>query len=64
MITYLKKIKKSSIVKRVGYLMERNGYNVYGRLKKFINYKYIPLDPLVKREGKKNKRWRLVINIK
>lgn len=63
MIEYLKKIKKSSLVKRIGFLMEKNGYNVYGKLKNFINYKYIFLEPLVKSRGKKDKKWSLIINI-
>lgn len=61
-VEYLKKIKKSNIIKRVGYLMENKGYEVYGRLKKFINYKYIPLEPLSKSKGKKDRKWRLIIN--
>ncbi|MBS3151010.1 hypothetical protein J4443_01350 [Candidatus Woesearchaeota archaeon] len=60
MVGYLKRIKKSSIIKRTGYLMEKYGYDVYDSLKKYINYKYIPLDPLQKR-GKKNKKWRILI---
>jgi len=60
MIKYLKRIKKSSIVKRVGYLMEKNGFDVYEKLKEFVNYKYIPLDPLIKK-GEKNKKWKLLV---
>lgn len=63
MIGYLKKIKKSSIIKRVGYLMEENGFDVHEKLKKLINYKYIGLDPLLKPKGKKNAKWGLIINI-
>jgi len=40
-LEYLKKIKKSNIVKRVGYLLEKNGFDVYDKLKENINYKYI-----------------------
>jgi predicted transcriptional regulator of viral defense system len=60
MLTYLKKIKKSCVVKRIGYFLEMSGHDVYSELKEFINPKYIHLDPLVK--GKvKNRRWRVVI---
>ena len=62
MIEYLKRIKKSSIIKRVGYLMEKNGYNSYDELKEYINYKYIVLEPLMKKMGKKDKKWGLIIN--
>jgi predicted transcriptional regulator of viral defense system len=62
MVGYLKRIKKSSIIKRVGYLMEKGGYDAYHELKKYINYKYIPLDPLIKNKGVKDKKWGVVIN--
>ena len=64
MLEFLKKIKKSSIIKRVGYLMEKNGHDVYKDLKKYINYKYIPLEPLIKKIGKKDKKWGIIINTK
>ncbi len=63
MIEYLKKIKKSHVSKRVGYLMEKHGYNIYEKLKDIINYKYIVLDPLLRKKGKKNKRWGIIDNI-
>ena len=62
MIGYLKRIKKSSIIKRVGYLMEKGGYDAYNELKKYINYKYIPLDPLIQNKGTKDKKWGVIIN--
>lgn len=63
MVEYLKRIKKSEIVKRIGYLMERAGnLEVYEKLKKYINYKYILLDPLSTKKGEKNKKWSLIIN--
>jgi len=64
MMEYLKKIKKSSIVKRVGYIMEKNGFDVYNELKNLINYKYINLDPLLKSKGRKDMKWKIIDNIK
>jgi len=64
MVLYLKKIKKSSIIKRVGYLMEKNGHDIYENVKRMINYKYILLDPLLKNKGKKNKKWGIIDNTK
>ncbi len=64
MLFYLKKIKRSDIIKRIGYLIEKNNHSVYKELKKFINYKYITLDPIGSKYGKKDKKWRLIINIK
>jgi len=62
MVYYLKKIKKSSIVKRMGYLAERNGFSVYEKLKNFVNSKYIFLDPVAKKVGRKDKKWKVVVN--
>ena len=62
LISYLKKIKKSSIIKRIGFLAERNGFEVYDELKEFINNRYIFFDLLKAKRGKKNKRWRLIEN--
>jgi predicted transcriptional regulator of viral defense system len=62
MTEYLNKIKESKTIKRIGYLMEENGFDVYKKLKKCINYKYIYLDPLGIKKGKKNKKWRIINN--
>lgn len=61
MILYLKKMNKSNITKRIGYLLEINGYNAFPALKKLINNKYIPIDPLAKPGKVKNAKWRLII---
>jgi len=61
MLEYLKKIKKSSTIKRIGYLLEIHGHDVFEELKKYTDTKYIPLDPLLKRSGAKNKKWKLIL---
>ncbi len=62
LLGYLKKIKKGSIVKRIGYLAEKNGFDFYGELRKFINNRYIFLDPLAGKGGENNKKWRVIVN--
>lgn len=62
MMGYLKKINKSSVLKRVGYFLEKNGFEVYSLLKRKLNNRYIIYDPLLKKKGKKNKKWKLIIN--
>jgi predicted transcriptional regulator of viral defense system len=42
--------------------MEKNGYDIYKELKPFINYKYILLDPLAKKQGRKDKKWNIIGN--
>ncbi|MBU3957880.1 MAG: hypothetical protein KKB25_02310 [Nanoarchaeota archaeon] len=61
MVLYLKKIKKSNTVKRIGYLLEKNGHEAFPALKKYINDKYIPLDPMIKRKGGKNRKWKIIL---
>ena len=49
MLEYLKKIKKSSLLKRVGYLLEKQGFKVFDEIKYHLNNKYIFLDPIAKK---------------
>ena len=60
MMCYLHKIKKSSIIKRIGYMLEMHGYDAFPELKRYINDRYIPLDPIAKQSGTKNRKWKLV----
>lgn len=65
-----KKIKKyairtnnKSLIKRVGFLLEVFGADC-SDLKEKIDYNYVKLDPLMERKGKKNRRWRIIVNRK
>ena len=64
MLEYLQKIKKSNIVKRIGYLLEKHGFDIYDKIKNNLNNKYIYVDPLAKKQGQKNKKWKLIINVR
>ena len=64
MLNLLKKIKKSSILKRIGYILEKQGFDIFNKIKNNLNNRYIYLDPLSKKQGIKNKKWKLIINIK
>lgn len=55
---YAKKTKNSSLIKRMGYLLEKYKKNAYGL--KPLDYNYIPLD-YSNRKGKKDKKWRLIV---
>lgn len=61
MLSYLERIKKSNIVKRIGYLLEIHGHDIFPKIEKYINSKYVPLDPITKRKGIKNKKWKMVV---
>ncbi len=60
MLDYVKRIGKRSLAKRIGYLLEKFGYNVYFDLKGFIDKKFVFLDPIVKGK-KKNKKWMVIV---
>ncbi len=57
---YAKKTENISLIKRLGYLLERKRNNSY-RLKALDN-NYVLLDYLGKDKGKKDKKWKLIIN--
>ncbi|MFZ3077646.1 MAG: hypothetical protein WA139_04280 [Candidatus Aenigmatarchaeota archaeon] len=60
MLSYLERIKKSSIVKRVGYLLEIHGHDVFPKLEKYVNNKHVPLDPIAKPKGIKSRKWKII----
>lgn len=57
---YAKKTGNISLMKRVGYVLEKKKRRIYKLYPKDNNY--ILLDPLGKRNGKKDLRWKLIIN--
>ena len=61
---YLLKTAKSSLTKRIGYLLEKNGFKLNKKIKNKINNKYLYLDPLAKKFGIKNKEWKIIVNTK
>ena len=62
LIKYLVKIKNKALVKRFGFLFNKIGINT-DKLKKFIDFKYVPLEYSIKIGGKKNKEWRVIENV-
>lgn len=57
---YAKKTKNTSLIKRLGYLLEIKKRNSYGL--KALDSNYILLDYSGKRKGRKNKKWKIIIN--
>ncbi len=58
--TYANKTKNKSLIKRLGYLIEKKTGKSYNLKAKDNNY--ISLDYNKKKKGKKNQKWRLIIN--
>jgi len=63
LVKYAIKIKNKALIKRLGYLLEKSGYECR-RLEKYTDINYIPLDPAFKVKGKKNKNWKIIVNRK
>jgi len=61
-IRYLKKINNSSLTKRIGFLLEGLNYDVYGKLKDNLDLTCTKLDYTKLNKGKKNNKWKLIIN--
>ena len=63
-VSYIIRIGNASLARRMGFLLERLGYDCYPRLKKYVNHNYIRLDYTMPLRGKNNKKWGLTANIK
>lgn len=59
---YAKRTKNISLIKRLGYLMEKIKSNSYGLTP--MDNNYILLDYSDKKKGKKDNKWKLIINTK
>lgn len=57
---YAKKTQNISLIKRLGYLLEKKDRNAYSL--EPMDSNYIVLDYLGKKKGKKDTKWRLIIN--
>ena len=64
LVSYLIKIGNKALIKRFGFLLDKSGVSRYKKLKKFIDYKYIPLDYALKAKGEKNKQWKVIDNVR
>lgn len=56
---YAKKMNSNSVLKKLGYLLDLIGkdYNI-----KIENESYVSLNPLNPPKGRKNKKWRVIVN--
>lgn len=61
LIEYSLKMESGVVIKRLGFLLEKNGIDIFNKVNKIINNKYDPLDTISKK-GIKNKKWKLIIN--
>jgi predicted transcriptional regulator of viral defense system len=50
------------ILKRLGFLLDLKGIDVSDKFEAKLNTKYDPLNPFLPRMGRKNRKWKLIIN--
>lgn len=62
LIVYLIRINSSSLLKRFGYLLELLGKDCYQKLRKYLDATYVFLDMTKPKLGRRNEKWRLLIN--
>jgi len=58
---YAKRIGNSGVIRRLGYLSEALGIDV--KLPEIKTRNYLYLDPTMPKKGRKNAKWRLIINL-
>jgi predicted transcriptional regulator of viral defense system len=57
-IEYTKRMNSNALAKRLGYLLELNGIDIYSKIKDMIDKNYVKLNPLKARKGEKIKSGR------
>jgi len=62
LLNYSFRMQSIVVLKRLGYLLELNGVDVYDILKDYLNRKYDLLNPMLPPAGKKDGKWRLNLN--
>lgn len=62
LVSYALRMHSKVLLKRLGYLLELRGIDIYAQVKKHLNQRYDLLDPFQKRRKQKSKKWRLIIN--
>ncbi len=66
LVDYALRLNVGAVMRRLGYLLELyaiGSENEWNRLQKSLTATYVALDPLLPKEGKHIKRWRLQLNV-
>ena len=65
LVSYAQRMNSTVLLKRLGYLLEIKGHDIYPQVKEHLNKRYDLLNPLQKRRKKRlkmSKKWKLIIN--
>lgn len=61
-IDFAKRTRRQAVMKRMGYLLSREGIDCEPKDFKELSPTYVPLDPLNKSRGTYDKKWRIIVN--
>jgi predicted transcriptional regulator of viral defense system len=62
LLEYVKKFNSRIVAKRLGFLLDSTGTDLYDSLKHLIDKNYEVLNPLKPPAGRKDRRWGLIVN--
>lgn len=62
LMCYAKRMESKALIQRLGYLLELNKVKVPVAFKKLISKNYVLLNSLLPKKGKKNSKWRIIVN--
>ncbi len=61
-VDYTLRMGSQAGAKRLGYLLDLVGINLYDRLRSLVGGRYDPLDPSLPAKGKYDARWHIIVN--
>jgi len=63
LIDFTLRTNNKTLIKRVGFLLDKLGFDYYKKLKNYIYAVYTPLEYNLPSRGEKNKKWRIIENV-
>ncbi len=61
-IRFARQTRKQTVIKRLGYILKRAGYDLSSEDMGPISDTYIPLDPALSRRGEHDAKYRVIVN--
>lgn len=62
LVDYALRMDSIVLIKRLGFLLEKNNIDIYEKVRRRINSRYDLLNPMKRKAGEKNKKWKIVVN--
>lgn len=56
--------ENKSLIKRLGFLLDKLGLDYHSKFKKHISDSFVPLEYALPAEGEKNGKWKVIVNAK